>query len=371
MERDHSSPGAMSGRGIVIPGGGRYATCLWVLIHRLRDLGCTLPIEVWRLGEQEYDAVLEDQLAPRDVSFIDSFEIRNRFPHQDLNGWSLKPYAILHSRFKEVLLIDADNVPVRDPAFLLDTEEFKEHGALFWPDYWRTDAHHSYWSVMEVAYRDEPEFESGQIAVDKARCIEALRLANWLCERGNSYYWRHCHGDKDCFRAAWHRTNTGFAMPTRPVGTLSDLSMLQYDFEGERLFQHRHMAKWTILSNPSIPDFWHEEDCFQLIARLRKERLTQWFDLGVEDWRTTDSLAGKKYCYTRCGYDHRHMWFQADALIGEGNAALERMYCCKNGELLLVDECGGVTARLSSVQGLWVGRWLHHEKMPVVIHPIE
>ena len=34
-------------------------------------------------------------------------------------------------------MLDSDNIPVRDPAFLFDSFEFKELGAVFWPDYWK------------------------------------------------------------------------------------------------------------------------------------------------------------------------------------------------------------------------------------------
>lgn len=40
-------------------------------------------------------------------------------------------------RFDDVLMLDSDNIPVRDPAFLFDSVEFKELGAVFWPDYWK------------------------------------------------------------------------------------------------------------------------------------------------------------------------------------------------------------------------------------------
>lgn len=46
-------PDHFEGRGIVIPGGGRYFACAWVCINRLRELGCTLPIDLWHLGPGE------------------------------------------------------------------------------------------------------------------------------------------------------------------------------------------------------------------------------------------------------------------------------------------------------------------------------
>jgi hypothetical protein len=46
-----------------------------------------------------------------------------RFPHPSLGGWQLKPYSIVHCPFREVLFLDADNVPLRDPTFLFECDE--------------------------------------------------------------------------------------------------------------------------------------------------------------------------------------------------------------------------------------------------------
>jgi len=55
--------------------------------------------------------------------------------HQN-KQFPLKALAILLSRFSHVLLLDADNFPVKDPSFLFDLPAYTETGALFWPDFW-------------------------------------------------------------------------------------------------------------------------------------------------------------------------------------------------------------------------------------------
>jgi hypothetical protein len=92
-----------------------------------------------------------------------------KMPARILRGWELKPYAILHSRFKDVLLLDADNVPVVNPAFLSPHRSFAPPG----PSSGRTASMGSFAADLEhggVPYREEPEFETGQIVVDKQRC---------------------------------------------------------------------------------------------------------------------------------------------------------------------------------------------------------
>ena len=36
----------------------------------------------------------------------------------------------------QVLLLDADSQPLRDPAVLFESAQYKENGNLFWPDFW-------------------------------------------------------------------------------------------------------------------------------------------------------------------------------------------------------------------------------------------
>ena len=69
-----------------------------------------------------------------DVELIDAHAVQATHPGSIADGWQLKPYAILHSCFQEVLLLDADQVPVRDPAEVFRWPQYLETGALFWPD---------------------------------------------------------------------------------------------------------------------------------------------------------------------------------------------------------------------------------------------
>jgi hypothetical protein len=50
--------------------------------------------------------------------------------------FQIKAAAVINSAYKEVLYLDSDNVPVRDPAFLFTIPSYKSTGALFWPDFW-------------------------------------------------------------------------------------------------------------------------------------------------------------------------------------------------------------------------------------------
>ena len=109
-----------------------------------------------------------------------------------------------------MLLLDADNVPIVDPSFLFDTPQYRRLGAVFWPDYGRLGPRRSIWQLCGVPWRDEPEFESGQIVLDKLRCWKSLSLTMWMNEHSDFWY-RHIHGDKDTFHLCWRKIGQEFA----------------------------------------------------------------------------------------------------------------------------------------------------------------
>jgi hypothetical protein len=262
-------PGTHDGRGIVICGGGtRYFTNAWVCISLLRHLGCGLPIQLWYLGRNELDSYMEGLVGPLDVECVDAAAMRNVHPARILNGWEVKPYSILHSPFREVLLLDADNFAAVDPQYLFDTPEYRETGAIFWPDIGRIVRASPAWSVFGVPYRDEPEFETGQILVDKAKCWKALCLTKYYNDYSDFYY-QYVYGDKETFHFAFHRVGQPYAMTRHPVLD-NGLAFYQHDIAGRVVFQHRNRAKWSLTDdNPPVDDFLHEDKCFEFLETLK------------------------------------------------------------------------------------------------------
>jgi ADP-heptose:LPS heptosyltransferase len=261
-------------RGIVICGGGiKYFTNAWVCIHMLRRLGCALPIQLWHLGRKEMDESMKALVLRLGVECVDGLKIRKKFSARILRGWELKPYAIVHCPFKEVLLLDADNVPVVNPEYLFNTREFAATGAIFWPDY---DHERSHWAKAFPVWRscglrrpDETSFETGQIALDKARCGAVLRLSLWFNENSDFFY-RYVHGDTETFHLAFRKLRKSYSLVPHPVRSLEG-TMCQHDFEGHRIFQHRNTAKWQLHGpNPRVADFWFERECLASLAQLRR-----------------------------------------------------------------------------------------------------
>ena len=369
------------GRGIVICGGGtKYFPCAWVAVKMLRHLGCALPIELWHLGAREMTPEMRALMAPLGVRCVDALEVRKKHPVRRLGGWEMKAYALVHTRFAEVLLLDADNVALRDPTFLFDTPEYRAHGAIFWPDFGRLEKHRDIWELCGIGYRDEPELESGQIVVDKRRCWHALHLALHLNAHSDFYY-RFIYGDKETFHLAWRRLGQEYAMPARGVARLRD-TMCQHDFENQRLFQHRNLDKWRLHPrNTPVPGFRLERECLAFLAELA----ARWHPAmpGFRRWQprgkraalraAAAGLVASRFMYHRSARDHRPLTLLPDGRVGEGAAGREAWWNLRETEAgLTLDLAGheGLTCHFRRGRdGAWRGRWLRFERMPVELTP--
>lgn len=371
-------PGGDEGRGVVIAAGGDvYFANAYVCARMLRHLGCDLPIQFWH-HRGELDAAMRDVVAPLGVACVDAQEVEDRVTGRTRalkKGWELKPFALLYCPFREVMLLDADNVPVRDPGFLFDAPEFREAGAIFWPDYDRLAPTRSIWEICEVPYRDEPEFESGQIVVDRARCWEPLQLAMHYNDHSEFYYY-HVHGDKETFHLAFRRLGRPYAMPSHPIHSLEG-TMCQHDFEGRRLFQHRNMDKWRLDGrNKTVADFWYEDLCRGFLDDLRARWSGRAYWNAHPDDReaaVVAEVAGRTFRYTRVGYDERTLHLGEDGTIGEGGAERERAWSVNTiaGRVVLtILGESSPTCHLHRDDGAWTGRWMHGERMAIELQEI-
>jgi hypothetical protein len=160
-------------------GGFRWA------VHQIASLrtvlNCSLPIEVFYGGDSdlpnEYRQFIKaiDSSVP-DGGSITIVDITEKFP--DPNGilgllpgsWAMRPYALLASSFKTIILADADTIFLQDPRILLEEPSYKQYGSIFWHD--RSDIN----SGTEETYRWVDEL----LESVKAKNMENVRDAGWF-----------------------------------------------------------------------------------------------------------------------------------------------------------------------------------------------
>jgi len=254
-------------RGIVICAGGwRFFASLYVTVRMIRHVGCTLPIQVWYLGDRgEFDVRMQQALEPFDVGWIDgnAYAREHGIPRRVLGGWELKPFAAAFCPYREVLSLDADSYPAYDPVEFLDHPEYRRVGAAFWSDQGKLEP--GQWATFGLPHHDEPAWESGQFVVDKARHWPSLWLTNWLNDHSD-YVYHHIYGDKDTFHLAWRKLGAEACIPTREPGW-DRVAFLQRDFAGRTLFVHRTRDKFRwegsidgqCISAHYMTTQWHSE----------------------------------------------------------------------------------------------------------------
>ena len=232
--------------------------------------------------------------------------------------------------------------------------------------------------------------------VDKRRCWKALNVAMHLNEYSDWWY-RLVHGDKETFHLAWRKIGQEYAMPDRGVEPL-EATMLQFDFEGERLFQHRNFAKWKLGENKHIVGFRLERECFGFIEELRAKWVpglppgTRRFRAEKADAKLSavaSLLCEGKWWYDRIGLAGRELVFLPDGTIGAGAAGCERVWTVRlverplqphldadtgceatkepakplsNSQLFIYGEQGLTLTATLGGDGVWRGAWVVFEK---------
>ncbi len=274
-----------SGRGIVLCAGGlSFLSNAYVCLKFIRKFS-NLPVELFYSGRGEMPASVMEQLT-RDFSSLRLLDITSpdfaqQFPFlrpDDFRGCQIKTFAILYSSFREVLYIDADNIILQSPDLLFGLPEYCQTGALFWPDLASMKTTQK--NLLELFGLDpdtvspEPEFESGQILINKETCWQALLTVCLVNSGGHDfrrYCYRHTLGDKDTFRLAFRFARTDYnvighlplrigndfiikAIPYTDIvlkiqhrtGSFYGTGILQYDPAGEPLFVHKTICEWNI-----------------------------------------------------------------------------------------------------------------------------
>ncbi|KAL3658740.1 hypothetical protein V7S43_016375 [Phytophthora oleae] len=227
-------------------------------LHEL--LSCRLPIELWfRPQEMKYFPEAFAHLQEWSSTKNGSITFRE-ISEPGVVGFATKVFAIYHSFFERVLFLDADNVPVRDPTFLFESAEFRDAGAVFWPDFWHPSKtifniqpHSLIWELLDLPFVSMFEQESGQLLVDRKRHAAPMELVKFFTFHRPNHFGKMklAHGDKDLFRFAWLKLGATFHMIESPPAvagkvvndSFCGMTMVQFDAQGQVLFLHRNSHK--------------------------------------------------------------------------------------------------------------------------------
>lgn len=184
-------------------------------VRALREvLKSGLPIEIFYINQYDLSKSKRDYFETfENVKTVDISTLIND-EYTQFGGWAIKPYAMLASSFRHVILMDADVFMFQKPDTLFEDEGYKRTGALFFLD--RTlfnnyeDGHRWLKSFLPTysTYVEQSrwwkktsahEQESGIVVMDKKKVLFGLLSTckmNDKQERDKVSY-RHSHGDKE------------------------------------------------------------------------------------------------------------------------------------------------------------------------------
>jgi len=268
--------GGKKTRGLVFTGGNKDTTArLITLLRILRTVhGCTLPAEVFLYPEEMTDPAERELIESMDAKLVPVEQLKK--DHGSWKDYQIKGLAMVQSSFDEILYLDSDNIPLRDPSYLFDSKRYNAPGsgrAVFWPDLSKDHVDNAIWRfVGDPCTLDHWTFESGQILIDKTGNdglnLAALYIAAYMQEKDHQdFYFKMCGGDKDTYRWAFRILDIPFTVSPRWATTLGSLNeednnrfcghtILQYDLdiiEGYSrelpLFVHSNLLKhmWSHL----------------------------------------------------------------------------------------------------------------------------
>lgn len=277
----HTYPeGRFTGKGIVIVGGGvKYFASSFALISVLQKI-CSLPIEFWYFGTTELDdEMLHILSAFERVTLINAEDVLKKHPSHALSApcpkrpfyrFELKAYALIHSQFQEVLYIDADSIPLSDPSYLFQDDQYRSTGALLWRDPLYGPVSPSQ-EVIQKYCGLKSEFlepiESGHLLFNKRAVWNELMLV-WAMNEESSIWFSIVYGDKDLYTLAWHKLGRTFLLCPSPVSRLA--GVVQPDPDGEPLFFHHWFFKPGLHSKVSLPNSTIENLYNNALRSLRK-----------------------------------------------------------------------------------------------------
>ncbi|KAF6262935.1 mannosyltransferase putative-domain-containing protein [Scenedesmus sp. NREL 46B-D3] len=298
QERLHQVRNLPDKQGILVSAGkphhvGNAAVLLHVLRHHLN---CSLPVEIAHRGESEVDNVTRASLSAAfpPLHWLDLD--KQPYPQHHNRDFTMdryepKIYALYHTRFQQVLMLDADNLPLRDPSYLFSAPQLTQHGVMAWLDLWSPalssttfvgwDSVYPLVGLHKQPYLDalaggqghvRRVAESGQLLLDRLAHADVLEWL-WMYTSFSKDLYRHVLGDKDTFGFAFaaagklHQLHAvalppGAALryelsgqPWQQQGKWHFNGMMQYDHLGDQVFFHRTMEKWNdVRSMPPIMD---------------------------------------------------------------------------------------------------------------------
>lgn len=291
----------VSGKGIVISGGGAYFGVALVAIAQIREMGSELPIELIMNNRKEYDEQICEDLLPRKFNakcliiedelgsdVLESLEFSD-----GSQNFLLKVLGFLVTSFDQIIAIDADNMPLKNVDHLLTSEPYLSTKWVMWPDLWIKAPSPLFYDIIglelgeavgrrglandgsysdyvkkdkdDIAIHDREgaptsrTVESGQMVFSKRAHFRAYLLSLYYNIYGKSHYYDMIYqgipglGDKDTFVPALQALNEPYSIVDHDVWLAGYDAV---DNEGNTFFQETTIVQYDPVQHLAFTADW-------------------------------------------------------------------------------------------------------------------
>ena len=214
-------------------------------------LNSTLPIEIFYMGDTDLFPQQRTELLK--ISSVAVHDLSPYFTIQDsIKGWNMKPFAMLVSSFRHVILMDLDAVFLQKPDVILAYPKYLETGSLFFHD--RTFGKRPQSALDRINklvtrptdlfsrlrlmnLQTSHELESGVVVIDKHKHLAGLAAACKLLDPDTPLFRPgDLFGDKEFFWIGFAIVGEVFAFANDyKIGEVGVASRI--DRDGETLHQ--------------------------------------------------------------------------------------------------------------------------------------
>jgi putative component of toxin-antitoxin plasmid stabilization module len=204
-----------SGKGVVITvGEPSSASRVLRILAEMRRKGCRVPVEVWHLPAVRFSRSQSRRLANLDARCFNAQALRKRAPLRLLGRESLRAYALVHSGFEQVFLLDAAGGHGREVSeSLFELDKLQAAGAVFWRGGERrhNGSASAIWRSCGLRRPGHGGVDATRMLVDRRRCGRALRLALWF-HKNLDFYSRHVESCGELFLLAFRKARRSYAL---------------------------------------------------------------------------------------------------------------------------------------------------------------
>lgn len=214
-------------RGIVYVSGPGYYWMTMLSIKYIRGVLLDgIPIQIFVPNKSNDDQHCNKiQMVFNNVQCVYFDQHISKSALENLNGYQYKSLALLMSRFTDTLYMDSDNIPLIQPSTMFNSKEYKEHGMVSWPDFWKRSTNYKFYEMAGIknsgpTIMSTPSVESGEIMINKKTHPKTILLSHYYNVWGPSYFYPIFNqgfpgeGDKETFYLSSRVTGEGSYLMT-------------------------------------------------------------------------------------------------------------------------------------------------------------